>query len=162
MSHDEIPDGAVSDPSEIPADVSVGVVVPVDIAGTPALVVLPRAALAMVTPDGGVVPDLLTAALREHGGRAVVAPPDFRGPCAPGWRVVLSPATGVTVTGPRGWLLYEGPLLGEPDWWAAARRDIATTGGLVVLAGAMTSPEDIGPAVAQGRASWVRAAVDIR
>ncbi|WP_280336068.1 hypothetical protein [Nocardia wallacei] len=161
MSADDLPDAAVSDPQDVPADVAVAEVWPVDIAGTPAVVVLPRVTLALVAADGHLVSaDLLETAVREHGGRPVDVPPDFTGAPTPGWRAVLSPATGLTVTNPQARPLYAGPLHADPDWWADVRRDLAATGGLVVLAGAMTAPSDIAAAVAQGRATWIRAATD--
>ena len=135
------------------------------VADVPVVIVLPRFHGMFV--DGGdlVDADAWTSAVRAAGAREL-EDLDFVAGLTPGWRVVMnSTATQVTVELPDGLgggCLYEGELFATDIWHQRVRRDHRNGRGLVVVTGTATpTGEAAMEMMEQGRASWLRADLEI-
>ncbi|MEV6064902.1 hypothetical protein AB0L62_33295 [Nocardia asteroides] len=128
----------------------------------PLLVLAARFRASQIDHDGHLVAaDALTSGVLARGGQRLTHL-DFAGPITPGWRTVLTlRPDGLVVTDPDGELVYDGTL-GPVDAWVTPVRTAAAGGhGMPVVICSAAGPNDVLEAMASGRATWVRTAVDV-
>ncbi|MGW4354605.1 hypothetical protein ACWELJ_21250 [Nocardia sp. NPDC004582] len=133
------------------------------IAAQPVLILLPRFMVKMLDEDGKPsASDVFEAAVRAQGAQPMRDMSFLGGPVA-GWAVSIT-ATEVRITGP-GIVgeLYRGSLpTVEPKWLTAVAREQQRGRGIVVITGAAASTSEAAlDMIEAGRASWVRATVDL-
>ena len=135
------------------------------IADVPVVIVLPRFHAMFVDGLDLVDTDAWTSAVRAAGAREL-EDLDFRADPAPGWGVVMnSTGTHVRVELPEGLgggYLCEGELVAEDAWHQQVQQDHRDGRGLVVVTGtAAPTGEAALEMMEQGRASWLRAHLEI-
>ncbi|ATL72514.1 hypothetical protein CRH09_39775 (plasmid) [Nocardia terpenica] len=134
------------------------------IADEPVLILLPRFTVTQINEDGALVAaDAFEAAIRAHGARPLTNLPFVGGP-VPDWVVSIDTTAGVRITGP-GVMgeVYDGSLPPVNAAWIGQVAENQQHGrGIVVITGAAASaPAAFLDMIAEGRASWVRAAVEL-
>lgn len=135
------------------------------IVAEPVLILLPRTAVTQIGEDGTLVADdVFENALCAHGARPVTDTA-FSSPPLPNWLVSIDTATAaVRITGPSDLGdLYVGSLPGVNSAWLGQVADNQQCGrGIVLITGFAAPTSDAALAmIAAGRASWVRARVEL-
>ncbi|WP_280488839.1 hypothetical protein [Nocardia farcinica] len=129
----------------------------------PVLILLPRFKITQVDQTGRLLTgDAFEAAMHANGARRL-STLDFRAGPIPGWLVAIDAVAGrVQITGPGTvGTVYDGELVFQ-DLWHQRVVAAASHQGLVLITGSSAAtPEAALDMIAAGRASWVRAAVEL-